>query len=272
MLMSAKECYLEVDGLKTFYFRAGSGYPLLLIHGGSPGACAKVSWKKNVDFLAKAGFEVYAFDQPGYGNTESPSDYSLEYRVRHAKFLIDQIGLKRFHLIGNSQGGYIAARIALEDKRAAGLVLVSSGTLAPAGSDEAIAMAERHRQETQAYMPSFANAEAFSSGTVFNQDLAKEMAEERYLMSAGQNYTTQMARRSAPPPKPLHDELQTLTVKTLVLWGKNDRGAAVERGLLLFKLIPNAELHVFDRCAHWVQWDQSDRFNEIVANFLHNLS
>jgi 2-hydroxy-6-oxonona-2,4-dienedioate hydrolase len=42
----------------------------------------------------------------------------------------------------------------------------------------------------------------------------------------------------------------------------------VERGILLFGLIANAEFHLFDQCAHWVQWDQAERFNRLVADFL----
>jgi pimeloyl-ACP methyl ester carboxylesterase len=45
-------------------------------------------------------------------------------------------------------------------------------------------------------------------------------------------------------------------------------GAATERALGLLDCIPGAELHVFDRCAHWVQWDQAERFNRLVADFL----
>jgi proline-specific peptidase len=269
MTNPVSEHYVTVDGLKTFYVKCGAGYPLVLIHGGSPGACAKVSWKKNLEFLAQSGFEVYAFDQTGFGYTDNPTDYSVEYRVHHASGFIDKLDLRRFHLIGNSQGGYIAARLALQhDARVGGLVLVSSGTLAPKGSEEAVAMAKRHREETQDFVPSLENAQLFSAATVFNEELAKEMAQERYVMSLGKNHETQIALKSAPSPRVLHDDLKNLKAKTLIFWGKNDRGASIERAVLLFNLIPNAELHVFDRCAHWVQWDQADRFNETVASFL----
>jgi len=46
-------------------------------------------------------------------------------------------------------------------------------------------------------------------------------------------------------------------------------GVSVERGVLLFQSIPGAEFHLFDNCAHWAQWDQAERFNRIVADFLH---
>jgi len=67
---------------------------------------------------------------------------------------------------------------------------------------------------------------------------------------------------------PVYEELKQLRVKTLLLWGCNDRGVSVERGLELFRSIPGAEFHLFDRCAHWVQWDKASRFNDLVSNFL----
>src|SRR5262245_46149825 len=68
--------------------------------------------------------------------------------------------------------------------------------------------------------------------------------------------------------KSLGDELGNLKTKTLILWGKDDHGTSLEQALLLFQKIPQAELHVFDQCAHWVQWDQAERFNNLVAEFL----
>jgi 2-hydroxy-6-oxonona-2,4-dienedioate hydrolase len=66
----------------------------------------------------------------------------------------------------------------------------------------------------------------------------------------------------------VYDQLGNLRMKALLLWGNNDRGVSVERGFELFKRIPGAEFHLFDRCAHWVQWDQASRFNVLVTDFL----
>lgn len=267
--MKPEKEYIDVDGLKTFTIKAGQGNPLLLIHGSAPGASALVSWKLNIEPLAASGFTVVAYDQPGFGHTDNPKDHSMEYRVAHAKSLIEKLNLDRFHLIGNSQGAYIAARIALENERARGLVLVSSGTLAPKGSAESDALSQKHSEELAAYRPSIENMRALTMGTLFDKELvSEELVRERYEMSTGKNLEAQLARRKAAGARPLHDELKRLKSKTLILWGNNDRGAAVERAFLLFQSIPNAELHVFDRCAHWVQWDQASRFNRIVADFL----
>ena len=262
--------YEIVEGLKTFYIKRGGGHPLVLIHGAAPGASSRVSWKLNIDSLASAGFAVYAFDQPGFGYTDNPKDHSLEYRVTHARAFLNQLGLERFHVIGNSGGAYIAARIALEDPRIGRLVLVSSSTLAPKGSAESEKLAQQHSAELREFSPSIENMRMLTMGTLFNRALVDEpLVRERYEMSIGKNSEAQSARRNAAPAKPIEDELADIKCKTLILWGNNDRGAAVERALLLFRLIPNAELHIFDRCAHWVQWDQAARFNRIVADFLN---
>jgi 2-hydroxy-6-oxonona-2,4-dienedioate hydrolase len=263
------EGYLEVDGLKTFYVKAGGGMPVLLFHGAAPGASAKINWKLNIEPLAAAGFTVYAYDQPGFGFSGNPTDHSIEYRVTHAKAFADALKLDHFHVVGNSVGGFIAARIALEDGRTGKLVSTTSGTLAPKGSEESQALGRKHSEELRAYEPTLENMRKLTLGTLFRKELVTdELVEERYAMSLGKNYDAQLQRRGAKPPQGIHDELRKLKTRTLLLWGNNDRGVSVERGLLLFQLIPNAEFHLFDQCSHWVQWDQAQRFNRLVAEFL----
>lgn len=269
MFEQGKGQYLQADGIRTFYLKTGTGTPILLIHGASPGACSLVNWGSNLEPLAARGFCVLAFDQPGFGFSDSPKDYSLEYRVKHAKSFINELKLERFHVIGNSQGAYIAARIALEDPRAEKLVLVSSGTLAPQGSPEAQALSREHAKKLRQYTPSLEHARSLTLGTLFKPQLVTdELVQLRYEMSIGKHLVAQSERRKAPPAKAIVEELHGLGVKTLILWGKNDAGATVERGLALFQLIPKAEFHVFDECAHWVQWDQASRFHKIMADFL----
>jgi 2-hydroxy-6-oxonona-2,4-dienedioate hydrolase len=264
--------YLPVDGLKTFYLKTGRGPAVLLVHGGSPGASSLVNWKHNIEALAGAGFTVYAYDQPGFGFTDNPEDFSMEYRVAHAKAFAEVAGLDRFYVIGNSQGGYIAARLALEHMGAGAFITTTTGSLAPKGSAESQALAKKHGEELREYTPSMENMRKLTLGTVFNGELVTEEAvRERYEMSTGKNFEAQKMREAAPPAKPIREDLCRLKMKSLLLWGNNDRGVSVERGILLFQLIPGAEFHLFDNCAHWVQWDQAAGFNRIVTDFLKPL-
>jgi pimeloyl-ACP methyl ester carboxylesterase len=261
--------YIQADGIKTFFVKAGSGHPLLLIHGAAPGASSLVNWKLNIEPLAAAGFAVYAYDQPGFGYTENPSDHSIECRVTHAKALINALGLDQFHVVGNSVGGYIAARLALEDPRVRSFVTTTSGSLSPQGSPDSQALAKKHSEELREYEPSLENMRKLTLGTIFNKVLVtEELVRERYEMSTGKNYEAQLQRRNAQRQRPVYDDLRQLRVKALLLWGNNDRGVSVERGLELFRRVPGAEFHLFDKCAHWVQWDQAERFNRLVTDFL----
>ena len=260
---------IQVDGIETFYIDQGSGPPLVLVHGAAPGAASLVSWKLNLDPLAEAGFRVIAFDQPGFGHSELPTDHSLEYRVRHARAFLEALGLERYHLVGNSVGAYLAARLALEDGRVDRLVLVSSSVLAPRGSAQADALATQHSQELREFSPTLESVRAMTLKTLSRRELVTdELVRERFEMSSGRRYEAQVARRATPPPRPILDELGRISNRTLIFWGADDRGAAGERALLLFALLPNAELHIFSQCGHWVQWDQAERFNRLVADFL----
>ena len=261
--------FLEVLGLRTFCIKAGQGHPIVLCHGGSPGTCSSVNWQLNIDPLAAAGFTVYAFDQPGFGLTDNPTDYSLDFRFAHARAFVDLMKLEQYHVMGNSMGAYLAARLALEDQRARRLVLVSSNTLAPKGSPESQAKSKQHAEDLRAYTPSYENMLKMTQGTLYHQELVTdELVRERYKMSTGKNYDAQLARTSAAKSNSLDDELANLKSKTLILWGRNDHGTSLDQALLLFQKIPRAELHIFDQCAHWVQWDHADRFNALVTGFL----
>src|SRR3954447_5530611 len=269
MIAAERGSYVEVDGLRTYYLHVGSGPPVVLIHGASPGACSPVAWQRNVEPLAAAGFTVYAFDQPGFGYTDNPADHSVEYRVAHARAFLDTVGLTRFHLVGNSVGGYIAARIALDDPRVERLVSTTSGTLAPRGSAQSQAQSQQHSEDLAGYEPDLDNMRALTETTFYDRTLVTDdLVRLRYELSIGKNYEAQLGRVRAPRPCRLDDDLPRLRVPTLLVWGQNDAGVSVERGLLLFQLIPGAEFHLFDRCGHWVQWDQAARFNAVVAGFL----
>lgn len=261
--------YIDVDGVRTFYVQKGSGPPLVLVHGGAPGASTLVSWRRNIDALAAAGFAVYAYDQPGFGLSDNPTDHSMEYRCRHAQAFIDRLGLERVHIVANSQGAYIGARLALDGGRTGCLVFTASATLAPRGSAESTAQASRHSEELRDYVPSLDNVRAMTLRTLFHKELVDDdLVQLRYEMSIGKNYDAQQQRKKTPPQRPITDRLGEVASPTLLLWGRNDAGVAVERGVLLFQALPNAELHLFNDCGHWCQWDQTARFHSIVTGFL----
>src|SRR5262249_4463799 len=224
-----------------------------------------------IDFFAAAGFTVFAFDQVGFGRTDNPTDFSMAARVEHTRAFLSAMELPGYVLWGASSGSDIAARIALVAPHVRGLGLMASGQISPAAAGESAEVHRRLGEELARYTPTRENARAYLQGTLAHPELASDELVERLLaMSGGKNFEAYAARQKAPRPAPVLDDLHQLAIPTLVLWGKNDRGD-VRRSLLLHDAIPGAELHIFDRCGHWVQLDQADRANAIVREFLSRL-
>jgi 4,5:9,10-diseco-3-hydroxy-5,9,17-trioxoandrosta-1(10),2-diene-4-oate hydrolase len=72
-----------------------------------------------------------------------------------------------------------------------------------------------------------------------------------------------------PNDKLWTEPLDQLPHQTLLIWGREDRVVPMDAAFILQKQIPNADLVVFSKCGHWVQWEKADEFNRIVGDFLH---
>jgi pimeloyl-ACP methyl ester carboxylesterase len=57
-------------------------------------------------------------------------------------------------------------------------------------------------------------------------------------------------------------------VPTLVVWGKQDRVFPVTHAHIAAQGIPDARLHIFERCGHWAQLEYFNEFNDLVAEFM----
>lgn len=97
---------LIVDGLQTSFLEAGSGDPLVLLHGGEFGASAELGWERNIAALA-AHHHVIAPDQLGYGESAKVIDFNngRQMRIRHVARLLELLGIERADFAGNSMGG-----------------------------------------------------------------------------------------------------------------------------------------------------------------------
>ena len=125
-----EEKYVDVGGIRTFYLEAGTGPDLVFFHGGGIGIDAALSWSDNIGPLAER-FHVIAIDEIGFGRTGMPADpsqFNKVLRADHALAKLDALGIERAILIGHSEGGFMAAKIAVEHPdRVAKLVIVTSG-------------------------------------------------------------------------------------------------------------------------------------------------
>src|SRR5437879_13794736 len=86
---------IQADGVQTNYHEAGSGAPVILIHGSGPGVSAWANWQFAIPYLAKR-LHVFAYDQLGFGYTEAApnQNYSLAGWTNHLLSFMQAVGLE----------------------------------------------------------------------------------------------------------------------------------------------------------------------------------
>ena len=109
---AAEECWMDFDGARMRYLRAGSGPPLILLHGL---LAYSFSWRFTLQSLAPYA-TVYAPDLLGAGFSDRPHDidHSMGATARLVLRFAENLGLASFDLLGTSRGGAVAMAAAAE--------------------------------------------------------------------------------------------------------------------------------------------------------------
>jgi 4,5:9,10-diseco-3-hydroxy-5,9,17-trioxoandrosta-1(10),2-diene-4-oate hydrolase len=255
----------------------GGGLPLVMLHGGGPGASAWSNFGSALPGFA-SDFRTLLVDQPGFGGSEKPEVQGNYYRFAadHVAALLDEIGIERVHLLGNSLGGGTAMRFALSyPERVGRLVLMGPGgaslNLFHADPTEGV-----QRLMDFAGDPTRERLRAFISCMVVNQKLVTdELVEERFADATAPGAQAAMASMGMSFWNPdtfedglLWREAHALRQHTLLTWGREDRVNPLDGAFVALKTIRKAQLHVFPNCGHWAQIEAADEFREITTAFL----
>jgi 4,5:9,10-diseco-3-hydroxy-5,9,17-trioxoandrosta-1(10),2-diene-4-oate hydrolase len=258
---------------------APGGAPVVLLHGGGPGASAWSNFGPNLAVLSRT-FRTLAVDQPGFGRSDKPEVQGNYFRFSADALvaLLDNLHIDKAHLVGNSLGGGTAVRFALSHPDRVGrLVLMGPGGLslnlfAP-DPTEGI---RRLYEFSAPPGPSREKLEAFVRTMVHDQSLVtEEMIDERFRTASEPEALAAMASMGASFMQPetfedglLWREAYRLRQHVLLVWGREDRVNPLDGAFAALKLIPKARLHVFPRCGHWAQLECFDEFNRLVTAFL----
>ncbi|MEQ6900703.1 4,5:9,10-diseco-3-hydroxy-5,9,17-trioxoandrosta-1(10),2-diene-4-oate hydrolase [Nocardioides sp. YIM 152588] len=251
--------------------------PLVMLHGGGPGASAWSNFGSALEGFA-AKYRTLLVDQPGFGGSDKPAVVGNYYRFSADAVvaLMDELGLEKVHLLGNSLGGGTAMRLALSHPDRVGrLILMGPGGLSlnlfHADPTEGV-----QRLMEFGAKPSREALRAFISTMVVNQDLVTdELVEERFAdaTAPGAREAMRSMGMSFWNPETAEDgmlwrEAHRLRHHTLLTWGREDRVNPLDGAMVALKLIQKAQLHVFPRCGHWAQIEAADEFREVAVGFL----
>ncbi|MBZ6495117.1 alpha/beta fold hydrolase [Natrinema longum] len=270
-----------IDDCRIAYRRAGTdGPPVVLCHGAGIDD-ATVSWRHTITALAD-DYRVYAIDWPEYGNSTGDVAHTLESYVDVLEGFLETLPFERVSLAGISMGGGVALgytlanpdrvdRLALVDSYGLGERLPSAlqwkvlsqvpgmtqfGKIAAGSSTRSVRMVLDNLV-----------ADADSLPDRFVDDARRKLMEPGSIRAfeAFQNNELSFSGRVATN---FVDDLESLSVPTLLVHGTEDPLVPVEWSKRAAKRIPDAELDLIEDCGHWTPRERPDRFNESLREWL----
>jgi len=284
-LADADSQFVEVKGVTLHTKREGEGKPaLVLLHGFG---ASIYSWQEVMSPLAEDAY-VVAFDRPAFGLTERPlpgepawpgyNPYSKEAQVDLTVGLMDEMGISRAVLVGNSAGGTVAAETALAyPERVRALVLVDAAIYTGGGSPAWIRPLLNTPQmrrvgpllarRIQSWGRDFGRS-AWHDPSKIPSDYWEHY--ERPLQAEHWDRALWELTRSSRPSA-VSDRLSELTMPTLVITGDDDRVVPTEQSVRLAESLPDAALVVIPECGHVPQEECPDAWLTAVEAFLVDL-
>jgi pimeloyl-ACP methyl ester carboxylesterase len=240
---------------------AGSGPAVVLLHAG---VADRRMWEDILPRLAGAGFRAIAFDLPGFGEAEvEPGPQAPWDDVLMA---MDELGIERAALVGNSFGAAVALRVAvIAPQRVDSLVLV--GTPMPGEPSERLASAWE------------AEGEALERGDV---DAAVDAVAEAWTKPGPvRELVEEMQRRAfelqleagavEDAPDPVEEDPESLTrigVPLLAIAGADDMPDFVAGADTLARVVPGARHVVVEGAGHLVPLEAPEAFLALLIDFL----
>ncbi|SEH17499.1 Pimeloyl-ACP methyl ester carboxylesterase [Natronorubrum sediminis] len=270
-----------VRGCRLSYRRAGtSGPPIVLCHGAGVDD-ASISWRHTVDALAE-DYRVYAPDWPGYGESTGDVTHTTESYVDVLEGFVETIPGEMVSLVGISMGGGVALGYALEHPdRVDRLALVDSY-----GLGEKLPSALSWKLQSQ--VPGMTEFGKFAAGVTpgtarlvldnlvadaselpepFVEDVRTKLREPGSMRAFSAFQRNELAFDGRVETNYV-DDLESLSIPTLLVHGKEDPLVPPEWSVRAADRIPNATLEIVDDCGHWAPRERPEAFNERLMRWL----
>jgi epoxide hydrolase 4 len=276
--------YVRLSGIHLHVVRAGpEGAPLVILLHGFPEFW--YGWRKQIPFLAEAGYRVWAPDGRGYNLSDKPEGiaaYRIDELTKDVLGLIDAAGENEAAVVGHDWGAAVAWRLAeRHPERLSRLVILNaphhevffrtlrSSLTQLRRSSYALFFqlpwlpeALLRRRNWQAVVEALRRSSR--PGTFGEADFERyrEAWSQPCAFSAMLNWYRAAARR------PRAETGSRIRVPTLLIWGANDAFLGREMAAPSIALCDEGELIILEEATHWLQHEEPERVNGLIEAFL----
>lgn len=259
--------FIELNGARIHYERAGSGIPLIFLHAG---IADLRMWDPQAPAFA-AHFDVIRPDQRGFGTSDLPA--ARWSPIADLLALMDALSLKPAHLVGCSMGGGLALDFALDHpERVSKLVLVGTSV---SGGDfgkkypELWAEVKEADEAHDLDAINRAEMKLFLAGPRRPVERIDARLRELFLDMNGTSLKHDFD--SAPSDDidpPAIERLEEVSARTLLVVGDEDVPPVMDATDVLLQKINGARKAVIHDAAHLPNLEHPEEFNRIVLDFL----
>lgn len=272
--------FLETPHGQLHYHEAGSGEPVVLLHGSGPGVSGWANFSAQLPLFAQH-FRCLVLDLPGFGSSElGEGQHPMADAAGAVIGFCDSLGITGARFVGNSLGANVTANVALQRPELVARFVAIGGigvnifsTMPAEGMRLLVDFVEEPTREN---LVRWLHSMVFDAAQVTEeliQTRLERATEPRTLASIRKLYTrtgiAAIARQlSGADMTPQWAMLAKIACPTLLVWGRDDRVSPIDMALLPMRLMPNCELHTFPDCGHWVMLERKEAFEDVVLSFL----
>jgi 4,5:9,10-diseco-3-hydroxy-5,9,17-trioxoandrosta-1(10),2-diene-4-oate hydrolase len=256
------------QGYELHYLEHGSGPPVVFVHGSGPGVNAYSNFFPNYRQIAAAGYRALLPDMVGFGWSSKPTglDYTLDLFTSTLLEFLDRLEISRCVLVGNSLGGAISIKVAIDHpQRVERLVVMGPGGL--------------ESRETYFKMPGIQKMVSQFVGAGFDREglrrllellaydpktVTEELVEQRLNILKTQPKDV-LARMSIADLTP---QLGKLRCPLLGFWGIEDQFCPASGYEKILRAVADSRFIMYSRCGHWAMIERAQDFNKNVIEFL----
>ncbi|HEY9263488.1 MAG TPA: alpha/beta fold hydrolase [Mycobacterium sp.] len=271
--------FLELHGDRVAYQDVGSGEEtLLLIHGM---AGSSETWRAVIPQLSKK-YRVIAPDLLGHGQSAKPrSDYSLGAFAVLLRDLLDELGISRATVVGQSLGGGVAMQFAYQHPDfCQRLVLISSGGLGP---DVGWTLRLLSAPGAELLLPVIAPPPVVTAGNKLRSWLAAggiQSPRGAEMWSAYSSLADSQTRQAflktlrsvvdyrGQSVSALNRLHLTSDLPTMVIWGDQDRIIPIEHGYAVHEARPGCRLEVLTGVGHFPHVERPSEVADLIEDFI----
>ena len=263
--------FMEVKGLKIHYRDQGQGYPIVLIHG--TGASLH-TWDAWTEELIKT-YRVIRLDLPAYGLTgqDPQKRYSSIDYVNLLDAFLDQLGVKEFHLGGNSLGGLVSWLYAsYHDQKVNKLLLLNPSGFPFDSTPMVIKLAKIPILNLFIrYITPKSFVKKNLKEVYYNDDLITNKTIDRYYdLTLFEGNRDAFIDRSLIEREDYTNRLSLIQSPALVIWGENDEWIPVEDSEKFKAHLNNIKVVIMPKTGHIPMEERPKESVAIALDFLSN--